>query len=108
VLNAAKAIRNAELREKLLQKEKLSAVGKAMSMMMHDLRSPIKNIKAMTDMMRLDNIKSEWLDMIDECGRQASEIFEDFSIYQGNTDKKVDGGHMQGSGRRGQAGPFHQ
>jgi phosphoglycerate-specific signal transduction histidine kinase len=37
---------NAELREKLLQKEKLSAVGKAMSMMMHDLRSPIKNIKA--------------------------------------------------------------
>lgn len=78
VLNAAKAIRNAELREKLLQKEKLSAVGKAMSMMMHDLRSPIKNIKAMTDMMRLDNIKSDWLDMIDECGRQASEIFEDF------------------------------
>jgi two-component system, NtrC family, sensor kinase len=61
-----------------LQKEKLSAVGKAMSMMMHDLRSPIKNIKALTDMMRLDNIKSDWLDMIDDCGRQASEIFEDF------------------------------
>jgi two-component system, NtrC family, sensor kinase len=78
VLNAAKAIRNAELREKLLQKEKLSAVGKAMSMMMHDLRSPIKNIKALTDMMRLDNVKSDWLDMIDECGQQASEIFEDF------------------------------
>jgi len=78
VLNAAKAIRNAELREKLLQKEKLSAVGKAMSMMMHDLRSPIKNIKALTDMMRADNIKSDWLDMIDESGRQASEIFEDF------------------------------
>jgi two-component system, NtrC family, sensor kinase len=78
VLNAAKAIRNAELREKLLQKEKLSAIGKAMSMMMHDLRSPIKNIKTMTDMMRVDNIKSEWLDMIDECGRQASGIFDDF------------------------------
>jgi two-component system NtrC family sensor kinase len=78
VLNAAKAIRNAELRETLLQKEKLSAVGKAVSMMMHDLRSPIKNIKNLTGLMRQDNLTSEWLDMIDECGVQASEIFEDF------------------------------
>ena len=78
VLNAAKAIHNAELREKLLQKEKLSAVGKAVSMMMHDLRSPIKNIKVLTDMMRKDLPQNEWLDMIDECGVQASEIFEDF------------------------------
>jgi nitrogen-specific signal transduction histidine kinase/CheY-like chemotaxis protein len=78
VLNAAKAIHNAELREKLLQKEKLSAVGKAVSMMMHDLRSPIKNIKVLTDMMRKELPPNEWLDMIDECGVQASEIFEDF------------------------------
>ncbi len=78
VLNAAKAINNAELHEKLLQKEKLSAVGKAVSMMMHDLRSPIKNIKVLTDMMRQDFPENEWLDMIDECGVQASEIFEDF------------------------------
>ena len=78
VLNAAKAIHNAELREKLLQKEKLSAIGNAVSMMMHDLRSPIKNIKAITNMMREDHQQNEWLDMIDECGEQASEIFEDF------------------------------
>jgi len=78
VLNAAKAIRNAELQEQLLQKEKLSAVGKAMSMMMHDLRSPIKNIKVLTDMMRDDHPDNEWLDMIDQCGVQASAIFEDF------------------------------
>ena len=78
VLNAAKAIRNAELREKLLQREKLSAVGKAVSMMMHDLRSPIKNIPQLTGMMREDGIQSEWLDMIDQCGEQASSIFEDF------------------------------
>jgi two-component system NtrC family sensor kinase len=88
VLNAAKAIRNAELREKLLQKEKLSAVGKAMSMVMHDLRSPIKNIKALTDMMRQDNVQSEWLDMIDECGTQASEIFEDFLDFIKETPAK--------------------
>jgi two-component system, NtrC family, sensor kinase len=78
VLNAAKAIHNAELREKLLQKEKLSAVGNAMSMMMHDLRSPIKNIKILTDLMRKELPANEWLDLIDECGVQASEIFEDF------------------------------
>jgi two-component system NtrC family sensor kinase len=88
VLNAAKAIRNAELREKLIQKEKLSAVGKAMSMMMHDLRSPIKNIAVLTDMMRRDNVKSEWLGMIDECGIQASEIFEDFLDFIKETPAK--------------------
>ena len=78
VLNAAKAIHNVELREKLLQKEKLSAVGKAVSMMMHDLRSPIKNIKACTNLMREEYPKNEFLDMIDQCGEQASGIFEDF------------------------------
>jgi signal transduction histidine kinase len=78
VLNAAKAIRNAELREKLFQKEKLSAIGNAMSMMMHDLRSPIKNINVITALMREDHPQSEWLDMIDQCGNQASEIFDDF------------------------------
>jgi two-component system NtrC family sensor kinase len=78
VLNAAKAIRNAELREKLLQKEKLSAIGNAMSMMMHDLRSPIKNINVITALMREEHPQNEWLDMIDQCGHQASEIFDDF------------------------------
>ena len=88
VLNAAKAIQTAELREKLIQKEKLSAIGKAVSMMMHDLRSPIKNIKVLTDMMRADHPENEWLDMIDECGVQASEIFEDFLDFIKETPAK--------------------
>jgi len=88
VLNAAKAINNAELQEKLLQKEKLSAVGNAVSMMMHDLRSPIKNIKTLTDMMRQEHPENEWLDMIDECGVQASEIFEDFLDFIKETPAK--------------------
>jgi two-component system, NtrC family, sensor kinase len=88
VLNAAKAIRNAELNEKLLQKEKLSAVGKAVSMMMHDLRSPIKNIKVLTDMMRAETPNNEWLDMIDQCGVQASEILEDFMDFVKETPAK--------------------
>jgi len=45
----APGIRNAELNEKLLQKEKLSAVGQVIGMVMHDLRTPIKNIKVITE-----------------------------------------------------------
>jgi len=56
----------------------LSAVGNAVSMMMHDLRTPIKSISLLTEFMRQENIESKWLGMIDECGTQASEIFEDF------------------------------
>jgi two-component system, NtrC family, sensor kinase len=78
VLNAAKAIHNAELSEKLLQKEKLTAAGKAVSMMIHDLRTPVNSIKLLTEMMRGEGIQSKWLDMIDYCGTQSSEIFEDF------------------------------
>lgn len=52
VQNAAKAIKNVELHEALMQKEKLSAVGKAMSMLLHDLRSPIKSIPQLTGFIR--------------------------------------------------------
>jgi two-component system NtrC family sensor kinase len=78
VQNAAQAIRNAELNEILLQKEKLSAVGNAVGMVMHDLRSPIKNIKLITNLMREDGQESDLLDMIDQSAEQASEIFDDF------------------------------
>lgn len=78
VQNAAKAIKNAELNEKLLQKEKLSAIGKALGMMMHDLRSPINNISILTTLLREEGVTSEYLDMIDTCGAQATEIFDDF------------------------------
>lgn len=78
VQNAAQAIRNAELCEKLIQKEKLSAVGQVIGMVMHDLRTPIKNIKFMTDMMREEGEKSDLIDMIDQSAEQASGIFEDF------------------------------
>lgn len=78
VQNAAQAIRNAELDEKLAQKEKLSAVGNAVGMVMHDLRSPIKNIKLVTSLMREDGQQGDLLDMIDQSAEQASEIFDDF------------------------------
>jgi len=78
VQNAAQAIRNAELNEKLIRKEKLSAVGQVIGMVMHDLRTPIKNIKFMTDIMRQESEGNELIDMIDQSAEQASNIFEDF------------------------------
>ncbi len=78
VQNAAQAIRNAELNEQLIQKEKLSIVGKAIGMVMHDLRSPIQNMKVITAMMREESGEQELINALDECAVQASEIFEDF------------------------------
>lgn len=81
VQNAAKAIKNVQLHEELIHKERLSAVGKALSMLMHDLRSPINNISALTTILREEGVKSQWLDMIDVCSVQATEIFDDFLDY---------------------------
>ena len=78
VQNAAKAIKNMQLNEELLQKEKLSVIGKALGMLMHDLRTPIKSIPMLTAMIREEGGDSELLGLIDKCGEQASEIFDDF------------------------------
>ena len=88
IQNAAQAIRNVELYEKLLQKEKLSAVGSAVGMVMHDLRSPIKNITLITNLMREDGNTSDLLDMIDQSAAQASEIFDDFLDFINQTPVK--------------------
>lgn len=78
VQSAGKAVKNALMREAMVREEKLSAVGKALGMLMHDLRTPIKSLPILTSAMREDGISSEWLDMVDMCGEQASEIFDDF------------------------------
>jgi len=88
VQNAAQAIRNAELNEKLIQKEKLSAVGQVMGMVMHDLRSPIKNIKLITSLMREDGEVNDMIDLIDQSAEQASEIFDDFLDFIKDTPVK--------------------
>ncbi|MEO8887033.1 MAG: ATP-binding protein [Mucilaginibacter sp.] len=85
VQNAAQAIRNAELNERLIKEEKLSAVGQVMGMVMHDLRSPIKNIKLLTRLLREDGHESEFIDFIDRSAEQASEIFDDFLDFINNT-----------------------
>lgn len=78
IQNATHAIQNAHLQEELLRKEKLSAAGNALGMLMHDLRTPINNIPQITDLLRGDGANDELLGMLDECSKQASEILEDF------------------------------
>ncbi|QNR24374.1 hybrid sensor histidine kinase/response regulator [Croceimicrobium hydrocarbonivorans] len=78
IQNATHAIQNAHLQEELLRKEKLSAAGNALGMLMHDLRTPIKNIPQITDMLRADGANEELLGLLDQSSRQASEILDDF------------------------------
>ncbi|MCR9101262.1 MAG: hybrid sensor histidine kinase/response regulator [bacterium] len=79
--NAAQAIRNAELQEALLRKEKLTAAGNAVGMLMHDLRTPIKSIALIADMLEMQGADQETISLLREAGRQASEIFDDFLDY---------------------------
>ncbi len=78
IQNATHAIQNAHLQEELLRKEKLSAAGNALGMLMHDLRTPIKNIPQLTSLLREDGANPELLDLLDQSSKQASEILEDF------------------------------
>ncbi|MEQ8703427.1 MAG: hybrid sensor histidine kinase/response regulator [Phaeodactylibacter sp.] len=79
--NASQAIHNAELKEALLKKEKLSAAGNAVGMLMHDLRTPIKSITLIADILDAQGADSEATAMLREAGNQASEIFDDFLDY---------------------------
>lgn len=78
IQNATQAIQNAHLQEELLKKEKLSAAGNALGMLMHDLRTPIKNIPQITELLRGDGANEELLQLLDESSKQASEILDDF------------------------------
>lgn len=54
--HAAAAIENARLHEELLQKQKLSAIGEALSYIVHDIRSPVGAIKGAAEVLpTLDN-----------------------------------------------------
>ncbi|UAM98738.1 hybrid sensor histidine kinase/response regulator [Polaribacter litorisediminis] len=54
VENAVRAIHNSELSEELLKREKLSAVGQAISMVMHDIRNPIGSLTGIAHLIKRD------------------------------------------------------
>lgn len=76
--NAARAIQNAELYEKVMQQEKLSAVGKAIGMVMHDLRGPVGSVKMIVEMMEMEGLQNEWLSPLKKSSNEAMAIFEDY------------------------------
>jgi len=54
VENAVRAVRTSELQTQLIQNERLSAVGQAISMVMHDIRTPISQIEGIAQMIEAD------------------------------------------------------
>lgn len=81
IQNATHAIQNAHLQEELLRKEKLSAAGNALGMLMHDLRTPIMNIPQITELLRADGANEDYLSLLDQSSKQAAEILEDFMDF---------------------------
>jgi len=54
VENAVRAVKTSELQTQLIQNERLSAVGQAISMVMHDIRTPISQIEGIAQMIESD------------------------------------------------------
>lgn len=79
--NAVRAIKNAELNEKLIQQEKLSAVGQAIGMVMHDIKNPIGGIQSTVELIQEDLEDPEQIlelsEMIYDATEQAMEIVSD-------------------------------
>ena len=89
---AAQAIRNVDLQEALIQKEKLSAVGEATNIIIHDLKNSIGSIELAIEMIEdeIDNKKFvlEMLGNIRQAARGGMAFVMDILDFAGN--KKVD------------------
>ncbi|MFW5729754.1 MAG: response regulator, partial [Spirochaetota bacterium] len=78
---ATQAIRNAELQEELLRKERLSAMGQGVSVVAHDLRNPLGSILSLVDLIEMEGRLSEealpYLSMIRSSAESATTIVND-------------------------------
>jgi signal transduction histidine kinase/DNA-binding response OmpR family regulator len=85
---AAQAIRNVDLQEALIQKEKLSAVGEATSVIVHDLKNSIGSIELAIGMIEeeIDNRKfvTEMLENIRQAARGGMAFVMDILDFTGN------------------------
>lgn len=90
---ATQAIRNAELHEALLRSERLSAMGKGVSVVAHDLRNPLGNILSLVELVEADySLQAELrehLELIRQSARNATSIVED--ILDFTRDSQVEG-----------------
>ncbi|MFP4373252.1 MAG: ATP-binding protein [Spirochaetaceae bacterium] len=87
---AAQAIDNTELQEELIRSEKLSAVGQGISMVAHDLRSPLGNIISLVELIKVSEDKAEevprYLDLIKQSAENATTIVSDILDFTRNTE----------------------
>ena len=85
VEHASQVMENAQLHERVLLGEKLSAVGRAIGSVAHDLRSPIGSIQSALEVARTDlndrQQLSEMLDCIDQSAEDAMGLVGDILDY---------------------------
>ncbi len=86
--NAIRAIKNAELSEELVQREKLSAIGQAITMVMHDIKNPIGAVQSIVELLKdepedVENVL-ELATMIQESTEYAMDIITDVRDYINN------------------------
>ncbi|MFA7256610.1 MAG: ATP-binding protein [Kiritimatiellales bacterium] len=95
---AMQSIQNVGLQDKLLRQEKLSAIGEATSMIVHDLKNSIGAIETAIDMI-VDSIEDrefvlETLGLIKDSARNGLALAKDILDYTGN--KKSEKSPMDG------------
>jgi signal transduction histidine kinase len=87
---AAQAIDNAELHEDLIRAEKLSAVGQGISMVAHDLRSPLGNIISLVELIKMSENEPDtvahYLELIKQSADNAATIVSDILDFTRNTE----------------------
>lgn len=81
--SAGQALENARLQERVVQTERLSALGGALAMIVHDLRTPLGNIQGLCDMIdeavavgRTDEVR-EYVPYVRESSHEAMSIVND-------------------------------
>jgi len=85
VEHASQVIENAQLHEQVLLGVKLSAIGRAIGTVAHDIRSPIGGIQSALDVVRMDlDDKAQVAEMLDLIGQSADDamsLVEDILDY---------------------------
>ncbi|RMG75638.1 MAG: response regulator [Bacteroidetes bacterium] len=88
--NAIRSIQNATLNQQLVRQEKLSAVGQAMSMVMHDIKTPISQIQSLTELIQMEVEDEpdtlEMTEMIFEASQHALNIIGDMRDFVQNAE----------------------
>ncbi len=88
--HAGQSLEKAELQESLMQKEKLSAVGQAVSMIAHDLRSPLSGVLSLVDLIRQTDYEpdsmQEVFGQISEAVNSAIDIVNDILDFTRNSE----------------------